>query len=297
MSGNQKNQVQNMNAIGAVILVLIAASWGLNHVVMKWAYKDISPVLQAGLRSVIAWIGLVIYCRWKSIPLKAPGVAGYHGFIVGLLFSLDFLLLYIGLDMTLASRGAVLFYIQPVITALGAHFLVPGERLTTLKSMGLALAFGGAAWVLMSPPESGQASLTGDLLCLGAGAAWAALNLYVKRELTNRVSFYVTLNWELVWSIPFLMVGAFVLETPRLDLTWGLTGAMLFQGMAVAVVSYLIFLKMIYRYSAAGVTSFTLLTPVFSVGLSMLVLGETLTLGLIGGLALVSAGVWLVNKN
>lgn len=289
-------QDEALNASWAVVLVALCAIWGMNHVLMKWAYRDISPLLSAGVRSIIALVALAVYCRFKSIPLRSPDTPWRFGFFISLFFCLEFLFLYTGLDLTLASRGAVLFYIQPMVTALGAHFFVPNERLTPVKLLGLGLAFAGVVWVLTGRPETGQASLTGDILCLLGGASWAGINVYTKAALVGRVSFYTSLYWQLIYSIPVLLAASFILETPRLDPTWGMTGAMLFQGLAVAVFSYLVFFKLLYRFAAAGVASFTFLTPIFGVTFAGWFLGEEVPLALWGGLALVSAGVYLVNR-
>jgi drug/metabolite transporter (DMT)-like permease len=50
------------------------------------------------------------------------------------------------------------------------------------------------------------------------------------------------------------------------------------------------------RYPASRVMAFLLLTPVFGVIAAYLLLGEALSPNLVAGLALVVAGLWLVNR-
>ncbi len=288
---------RRLDLVATAIMIVLCVSWGFNHPLMKWVYRDISPVLSAALRSALAWLALVIYARLRGVRLSAPDVHWRHGAILAGFFIGEFLFLYIGLDLTLASRGVVLLYIQPVFTALGAHLFVPGDRLNTRRTVGLALAFAGVAWVLTARPDTGQAGLTGDIFCLIAGAMWAGINVYTRAQLVGRVDFHTGLFWQLSYSTPVLFIASLVLEEPRLTLTWGLTGGMLYQAVVIAFASYLIFFKLLYRHAASDLAAFTFLTPVFGVMFSGLIMGDVMTVHLIGSLVLVSAGVWLVNRN
>lgn len=290
------SQSDRLSLAAAGLMVILCASWGLNHPIMKWMYRDVSPLLSAALRSIIAVAALMIYARIKGIQLRAPHLPWHHCLILGGFFSVEFVLLYIGFDLTLASRGAVFLYLQPVFTALGAHYFIPGDRLNLGRSIGLAVAFIGAAWVLTGGPEAGRASLAGDIMCVLGGVMWAGINVYTRAQLVGRVSFHTGLFWQLGPSIPILLAASFFLETPRLDVTWGFVGGMAYQALAVAFVSYLLFYMLLYRYPASKLAAFTFLTPVFGVLFSNLLMDDPLHFRLLGGLVLVSAGVWLVNR-
>ena len=54
-------------------------------------------------------------------------------------------MLYMGLGHTTASRGVVFLYLSPFVVAFGAHYLIPGDRLTVTKVLGLAAALFGLA--------------------------------------------------------------------------------------------------------------------------------------------------------
>ena len=112
-------------------MLLLCAAWGLNVVAMKIGGEGIPPVLQAGLRSVVAAPLLFAWCRWRGVDLgglrrTAPCSAGAA---LGAVFALEFLFLYLGLGLTTASRGVVFLYTAPFFVAIGAHFLLPGDRL------------------------------------------------------------------------------------------------------------------------------------------------------------------------
>jgi drug/metabolite transporter (DMT)-like permease len=67
----------------------------------------------------------------------------WPGIICGGLFGLEFVIIYIGLGFTTASRGIVFLYLAPFVVAFGAHWLIPGDRLTVTKLLGLSAAMFG----------------------------------------------------------------------------------------------------------------------------------------------------------
>ena len=126
-------------------MLLLCAAWGLNMVAMKVGTEGIPPVLQAGLRSAVAAPLILAWCRWRGVEfvgwrrraLLLPGLA------VGTVFAVEFVFLYAGLGLTTASRGVVFLYTAPFFVALGAHVLLPDDRLTPAKAGGLGVAFLG----------------------------------------------------------------------------------------------------------------------------------------------------------
>ena len=288
---------RDLDLRGALILTTLCASWGLNQAVMKYAYVDVSPVLSASIRSAIAVVCLAVYCRVRGFSLKCPELAWFHKAAVAALFTLEFILLFIGMDLTLSSRGSVLLYSQPFFTALMAHFTVEDDRLNFLRSVGLLLAFAGVTFILTSRPSSGDASLFGDLLCTGAGFLWALTSIWIRKYTLGKAGAFHVLYWQLLYSAPLLFGAAFILEEPFLHLTLRVAWTLLYQGVAVAFVSYLIWFSMFKRYKVSSLGAFTFLAPVFGVFTSMLLNDESLTMGLIIGLAGVSLGVWLVNRS
>jgi drug/metabolite transporter (DMT)-like permease len=201
------------------------------------------------------------------------------------------------MDLTRASRGAVLLYSQPFITAMMAHFIIPGDKLNWSRSMGLILAFIGVAAVMSDSPNQGNHSLLGDLFCLIAGILWAVTIIYIRVFMVSRATAAQTLFYQLLYSFPVLITASVIFEPVRFNSTWQLAGILLYQGIGVACISYLIYISLIYRYKASTLAAFTFIAPLTGVIFSGLILSEPLTLWLWLGLALVSIGLWLVNRN
>jgi len=280
----------------AAILILLSAAWGLNHPVTKWAYVGISPLLMGALRSALAGLGVVIWARLSGQPLGAPGLAWWHGPLIGVCFGVQFIFFYRGLELTLASRAVVMIYGQPFLTALLAHFVLPGEKLNRWRICGLVVAFVGVAAVVGHRPATGQASLAGDFFCLLAGLGWAGQNVYIRRFLAGRANYASCLYWQLLYSAPVLFLAAFTLEPAYFQPSLPVIGSILYQSLPVACLSYLVWMRLLHVYRASDLGAFTFLTPLLGVFFSSLIMGDPITAWLILGLVLVSAGVYLVNR-
>ena len=101
------------------------------------------------------------------VPLTVRDGTLVPGVVAGLLFAFEFTLIYVALDFTTVARGIVLIYFAPVVVAVGAHFLIPRERLTAIRLIGLVAAFAGVVIAFsdkLSLPNS--RALVGDVLCL-----------------------------------------------------------------------------------------------------------------------------------
>ncbi|MBP9932037.1 MAG: DMT family transporter, partial [Rhodoferax sp.] len=125
------------------LMVLLCAIWGMQQVAIKVAAADISPILQAGLRSGIAALLVFGWAHWRGIALFAQDLSLRPGMLAGLLFALEFVFIFVGIDHTTVSRMVVFLYTAPCFTVLGLHFFVPGERMGWKQGAGVLLAFAG----------------------------------------------------------------------------------------------------------------------------------------------------------
>ena len=54
------------------------------------------------------------------------------GLLIGSIFAVEFLGLFLALDLTTVGRSALIMYSMPVGMGLLAHFFIPGERATPM---------------------------------------------------------------------------------------------------------------------------------------------------------------------
>jgi drug/metabolite transporter (DMT)-like permease len=280
-----------------VIIITLTILWGFNYTAIKYSNEGISPVFVSFLRSIVASICGLIYCLRGEQRLFHKDIMLFHGFMVGLLFGLEFACIYFGLLYTDAARSVVFVYLSPFVVAVGAHFFLRGDRLTFLKVVGLILAFLGIVIVFQGRPKIAKPTmLIGDVLQIAAAFFWGATTLYIKKFMAERIHPINTFLYQLIFSIPILFVVSLILEphwVSKINFTVGIS--FFYQSVIVAFASYFAWFKLIHEYSVSRLSAFTFFTPLFGVLFGILFVREEFTYSLMVGLPLVCLGIFFVN--
>jgi drug/metabolite transporter (DMT)-like permease len=282
---------------GILTMMVVTLIWAFNYTAVKYSNEGVSPVFASALRSMIAAICGVIYCMRRGEKLFHTDIMLFHGFIVGLLFGLEFACIYFGLLYTDAGRSVVFVYLSPFVVTIGAHFFLRGDRLTFLKVVGLVLAFAGIFVVFQGKPKAAKGTMIwGDILQIAAAVFWGATTVYIKKFMAEKIHPINTFLYQLVFSIPILLIVSLILESRwiyRIDLT--IVASLFYQSIINAFISLVIWFKLIHEYSVSRLTAFTFFTPIFGVLFGVALLGEEFTRSLMVGLPLVCLGIFIVN--
>ena len=273
-------------------------SWGFNNVAIKLAIHDIPPLIQSSVRSLIAVLLVGAWTQARGIPLFKRDGTLWAGILAGILFAIEFLLIYRGLVWTTATRGVLFLYLAPFFVVIGSRWLVPGDHFHLSQWLGLLLSFVGIVIAFGLPtPAADPRQVLGDLMLVGGAAAWAATTLTIKASALNRISAEKTLLYQLVVSAPLLGLGAIVFSERITAMPSAVAlGAFAYQTIYVVSITFTIWFALVVRYSAARLSVFTFLAPLFGVAAGHLVLGEPLTPAFAVAVALVAAGLLLVNR-
>jgi drug/metabolite transporter (DMT)-like permease len=282
-----------------LILSLLCLLWGADAVSIKFSIQGMPPLMAAALRSLVSGALVWAYARMKGRKVAFPPGQIRHALVIGLFFGLEFFFVYWGLAFTPVSRSLIFIYTSPFWVALGAHFLLKGDRLTPAKLFGMALAFAGVASVFRArSPELPPLYWVGDLMELAAAMFWAATTLYVKHIMEKvNLDHFQTLFAQLIYAFPVLALGSVIFELPAdLDLTPVVLASLFYQSVVVAFASFLVWFWLIHRHKVSRLAAFTFMAPLFGVILGGLVLDEPLTASVWVGLACVAGGLYAVNR-
>ena len=299
MTGDYRAQTKDaLDRTAILVLVVLCASWGLQQVTIKIANQGISPVWQSGIRSIGATILLLIWMAVRRQPLMEKDGTLRYGIAAGLLFAVEFLLIFRGLEFTNASRAVVFLYLSPFAVAAGAHLFIPGEKLRGIQVAGLCCAFAGVVAVFhesLSFPT--HRMLIGDGMLTAAALLWGATTVLIKASPLSRIAPGKTLLYQLAVSAVVLPLGSLAMGEPGIvQLTPLIIGCLVYQTVWVAFVTYLAWFWLVRHYPASRLASFTFLTPVFGVIAGATLLHEPITSMLLLALVLVGTGIYLVNR-
>lgn len=291
-----KGQVLDLTAMA--ILVVLCASWALQHVTIKIANQGVPPILQSGIRSAGATVLVWLWMALRREPILEKDGTLWWGIAAGFLFAGEFLLMYWGLKFTHASRAVIFLYMSPFVVALGAQLLIPDEHLRMIQVVGLCCAFAGIVVAFresLSLPT--YRMLIGDVMLVGAAVLWGATTVLIKASPLARIAPGKTLLYQLAVSAVVLPVGSLAMNEPGIVLTTPLiVGCLAYQTVWVAFITYLAWFWLVRHYPASRLASFTFLTPLFGVLAGGVLLNEPITNMLLLSLVLVGTGIYLVNR-
>jgi drug/metabolite transporter (DMT)-like permease len=287
----------HLDSLAIGLMLLLCFLWGFQQITIKIANAGISPVLQAGIRSIIAAIALGIWMLARKVRPFQNDKTWVPGIIAGLLFAIEFVFIYWALEYTAVSRAIIFIYIAPFVVALGIHWFIPNEELNKFQVLGMLLAFTGIViafgegFTVLSGNE-----WIGDLMCILSAFFWGATTVLVRASKLSNIEPSRTLFYQ-------LSVSALIL--PPISLAMGETGisfitppiiaSLAFQGLIVAFASYLTWFWLIAHYPAARLSAYTFYTPLFGVLCGVVFLSEPFTPGVIIALIMVTSGIYLVN--
>jgi drug/metabolite transporter (DMT)-like permease len=287
-----------LDAFAIAVTIGLCLSWGFNNVAIKLAIHDIPPLIQSAARSVLAASAVGIWTQLRGIALFKRDGSLPAGILAGVFFALEFVLIYRGLLWTTATRGVLFLYLAPFFVVLGSRWLIPGDHFRRSQWLGLLLSFAGIVIAFGLPtPAANPRQILGDLMLVGGAAAWAATTLIIKSSALSRVSAEKTLLYQLAVSAPLLGLGALLFGEHIDAMPSPLAlGAFAYQALWVVSVTFTVWFALIVRYSAARLSVFTFLAPLFGVAAGHFVLNDPLTPAFAVAVVLVAGGLLLVNR-
>jgi drug/metabolite transporter (DMT)-like permease len=295
---SQSPSSRPLDALAITVTIGLCLCWGFNNVAIKLALPDIPPMIQSSARSALAAILVAVWTQVRGVPLfKRDGTLG-AGLLAGVLFALEFLLIYRVLLWTTATRAVLFLYLAPFFVVIGSHWLIPGDHFQRSQWLGLVLSFAGIVIAFGLPtPAADSRQMLGDIMLVGGGAAWGATTIVIKASALNRASAEKTLLYQLTVSAPILAAGAFIFGEHIDKMPSAVAfGAFAYQTVWVVSVTFSVWFALIVRYSAARLSFFTFLAPLFGVAAGHFVLSEPLTPPFAVAVVLVTAGLVLVNR-
>lgn len=278
--------------LGGLEIAAIAAIcilWGVNNAAAKAATEVLPPLFVGALRFAIAGACLVWFVRppfpnWKSLAL----IVGLGGPIH---YGLIYLAFWMAGDVSPVSVATQLWV--PFTAAFA--FILLGERLSPWAVAGIAVAFGGVAWMTLDPHalEDWAAILVGAT----ASAAWGLVTVVARR--TTAVPPLKMQGLLALVAFPGLAAASLVGESGQgaalasaPPLIWG---ALLWAGVGSSVVATSLLFWLVQRREAGRVTPYLLATPVVSILIGWGLMGDVLTAQILTGAALTIVGVALVS--
>jgi drug/metabolite transporter (DMT)-like permease len=286
-----------MKPLEWLMLVLLSILWGGSFFFSKLALAELAPFTVVLGRVAIATLALYLVVRatGQRMP-RSPKIWGQF-LVMGVLNNLiPFSLIFWGQTHIGSGLASILNATTPLWTVLLAHVLTKDERLTTSKIVGVLVGLAGAAVVIGLDALRGVGSnVLAQFAILGATLSYAFAGIWGKRF--KGISPLVTAAGQVTCTTVLMVPIVLLVDRP-----WTLPGvslqtlgALAGLGLLSTALAYVLYFSLLARAGATNALLVTLLIPVSVLLLAAAVLGETLDLRHLLGMALIGLGLLVMD--
>ncbi|MEH6801293.1 MAG: DMT family transporter [Halopseudomonas sabulinigri] len=291
-----KSQINTlMSASDWAMLVILSVLWGGSFFFVGVAVADLPPLTIVTLRVGIAAIALwaIALAMGRRPPKNAKVWTAFLA--MGLMNNvIPFVLIVWGQTHLASGHASILNATAPLFTVVVAGMLLPDERVTLLKIVGVTIGFVGVFMMLWMPAISSGDSTLAQVAIISAALSYAFAGVYGRRFKAMGVSPIVIAAGQVTASalvlapIALLVDGPLGLLEETSTKTWASILALAVLSTAVA---YVIYFKLLESAGATNLLLVTLLVPVSAILLGSLFLNETLGIVQFTGMALIALGL------
>jgi drug/metabolite transporter (DMT)-like permease len=275
-------------------LFALTIFWGTAFLFNELALRSFPPAVVVAMRTAVALSLLLVALRFSGSSLPPPG-RGWApiGTVAALGTVIPFNLVAWAQQHIDSSLTAVLMAIMPLYVITLAHYFVPGQRLDAFRGAGFVLGFFGV-FIVIGPDLSGlgasNVELWAMLAALAAALSYAAGSVFARR-IGEQDPLSLSSGTLLVSAV---CTGAIAL--PDLDaVQWPVApesmAAIAVLGMIATALSTVLFFRLIQGPGPAFLSIVNYLVPAWAVLVGAIILNEPLSGAVLGGLALILAGI------
>ncbi|MBV9251329.1 MAG: DMT family transporter [Acetobacteraceae bacterium] len=270
--------------------------WSSSFIAARAGLRHLTPLLFVALRMVLVSLlltGVMIAMRRSWAVLR-----GYwlHCAVAGVLVNGVLLMTaHVAMTHINAAPVALIQTLNPLLTALLA-WPVLGERLRPLQWLGLALGTAGVLLVIGLAAVRSRAEFSGLLLTAGGTVGLCGGTLYYGR-FCRGVPLLEGTTVQFIACAAACLLAMAIFETPHADWTGGAVAAIAWNAIGVSLGGMTLYFLMLERGTAARATANFYLAPGTATVLAWALLGESLSLLAVLGLAVSSVGCWMVSAH
>ncbi|NNF79411.1 MAG: DMT family transporter [Rhizobiales bacterium] len=288
---------KRMGLLAWAMLITLSILWGGSFFFSEVALRALPPFTVVFLRVALGALVLWVFFLASVSKTERKGLPWKDFMIMGLLNNaIPFSLLVWGQTQISSSLASIINATTPFFTVLVAHVLLADERMSKAKVMGVFAGFTGIV-VLMGPGAfgGGDVGLAGQIACIGAAVSYALAATFGRRF--SKVTPLATATGQVTCSSVLLLPLMCLVDQPwTLSVPgWDVIGSVIGVAAGSTALAYILYFRILQLAGATNVALVTFLVPVSAIVLGTLILGEVLLPEHIAGMALIAAGLAIID--
>lgn len=280
---------------GTALALVLAALWGANPVATKIGLGYVPPLRLAWMRFALGGLAILAYAWWirrRDVFRVFPGEWPVL-WSLGVLFAIQIGLMNIGLARTTAAHAAILVNTYAIHVVVLAHFMLPGDRLTARKLVGILVAYGGTALLFVRDFSFQSSTLVGDLIVCVSALLLGERIIYLTRAVQRLDPIKLLVFQSAIGSVCFVLVSLWWEAGVPTRYTSPMALSLFYQGAIVAGFNFVMNMYLIQTYRPSALAACSLSTPIFGVLASAAIAGDSITPVLLASTAMVTLGIAL----
>ncbi len=273
------------------LLVALGAIWGASFLLIEIGLRDLAPGLLAWARIALAALVLMAFARASGALAGLRGRVPEVMILAAVQVAGPFLLIAAGQQEITSSLAGILMTTAPLFGAVLAVWVDHEERSSGLRLVGVILGFVGVVILLGLDLDGSAMALLGGLAVVLAGLGYAVGGFIVKHRFGDAQPQGVAaavMTGSAVWLAP-----AAIASVPSAAPGAGPVLAVVLLGVVGTGLAFAIYYELFVSVGPARTLIVAYLIPGFAVAYGALLLGESVTVVTLIGLALILAGCWL----
>jgi len=286
---------RSLDPKGAALALLLAALWGANPIAIKLGLAYVAPLQMALLRFAVSAVAISAYALASGRPdiLVVQRGEGKAIWSLGLLFVVQVALMNEGIERTTAAHGVIVLNSYAIHTVVFAHFMIPGDRLTSRKLAGVLVAYSGVVILFWRSFTTSGTTLLGDVIVALSALLLGERIVYIAKTVQRVDPARLMLYQSVIGSVGFFLISLAAESGRPTRWTAGLVLSILFQGAVIGGFNFVVNARLLQVYRPSALATVALTTPIWGVLIAAAIGGEALAPELILSTLLVVAGIAL----
>jgi drug/metabolite transporter (DMT)-like permease len=276
------------------LLLLLAAIWGASYMFIKVAVDELEPGAMMFLRMAIAFallFAFVLALEGRAVLRELRDV-WRPGLVLGTINgAIPFTLIAWGEKYIDSGVAAIANASVPIFVTLLAIRYRPSERATGARLVGVGLGLLGVALLASARPEGSWWYVAGTLAVVLASFSYAGGGIYGQGSVARARGPVLATASMGGGALVLLPLALF--QIPDSVPGWKVAGSVAALAVVGTAFAQLILFRMLALHGAARLSLVTYLMPAIALVYGALLLDEPITMAMIGGMALILAGVAL----
>ena len=279
------------------LMGLLALMWGCSFPATRAALSEVGVLTTVAFRVGEGALALWIVIFLRGLPVRGGWrIVGIFA-VMGLLNNvLPWSLIVWGQSHIASGLAAILNASTAIFTVSLAALILPDERLTARKSLGVLLGLAGVIMVMgISALSTLDLTSLGQLAVLAASVSYGCAGVFARKFLSGQPPEVAAAGMLTASSSVMIPAALWFDGAPRLDYLPTTWMALLYLGFIGSALAFLCYYRALRLAGAGNVSLVTLMIAPVSVVLGALIFDESLSATDYGGFLLLAAGLLVID--